>query len=649
MHTRRVFVAIVVAWAAFAYRFSAPYFHNDHFEHLSMARQMLFGEWPMRDFIDPGRPLTVALSALGQWIAPNLLSEAILTMGALAIGAALTFWLASLAARSTLLGLAAAAVVIAILPRLYSYPKIVAFPLMLWALWRYVDVSSVGRLIALAATVVFAFLLRYDFGVYAGVASAAVVLVTPRPVAIRKSVLYAVIGMVLVAPYVAWLASIGRLGGTGSSGIGKTADMVTGGDFARPVPRIDLSHGVVHIDPRVADVTVRWSPRADAAARQAAEEKHGLIDGVEQGGGTFAYGLTDASGRNVHDLVNDPIVDDTGGIDRRTLVIDAPWFDRVIRRLPTSRVVWGPFFDVEGASVWLYYFVWAMPLLALLRLAWKAGLKAGLYRPAAKRPRPSTAGGASVFEHEGKKIGGAALLGILMNLYLIRGSFDSRLSDVIVPAAVVGAWLCREYLDWLRRRRSALMQWGLASAGVIIATFFWASLTTMESTASIARLATAAFRVAPLKKAAAELAQRPLDFYAPPNENGIKRLTRYVHDCLVPEDRLLLVAYEPQVFYYSERLFAGGMEYFHQGRFSSPQELANTVARLSRQRVPMIIIEQTRQTMFQEDYRPVFEYVAARYHHAATATFVDNRTWEVLAENSRPVVSTREDGLPCFR
>src|SRR6478735_5843271 len=115
MHTRRVIVAIVVAWAAFAYRFSAPYFHNDHFEHLSMARQMLFGEWPMRDFIDPGRPLAVALSALGQWIAPNLLSEAILTMGALAIGAALTFWLASQAARSMLLGVGAAAVVIAIL------------------------------------------------------------------------------------------------------------------------------------------------------------------------------------------------------------------------------------------------------------------------------------------------------------------------------------------------------------------------------------------------------------------------------------------------------------------------------------------------------------------------------------------------------
>src|SRR4051794_32140119 len=105
--TRRGWLAIFVTWTAFAYRFSAPYFHNDHFEHLSMARQMLFGEWPIRDFIDPGRPLTVALSAVGQWAAPNLLSEAILTMGALAIGAALTFLLARAAPRPVLVGLAA--------------------------------------------------------------------------------------------------------------------------------------------------------------------------------------------------------------------------------------------------------------------------------------------------------------------------------------------------------------------------------------------------------------------------------------------------------------------------------------------------------------------------------------------------------------
>jgi hypothetical protein len=53
--------------------------------------------------------------------------------------------------------------------------------------------------------------------------------------------------------------------------------------------------------------------------------------------------------------------------------------------------------------------------------------------------------------------------------------------------------------------------------------------------------------------------------------------------------------------------------------------------------------------MFEEDYRPVFNYVRSRYHLAATSTFVDNRTWDVFVENSRTVASTREDGVPCLR
>jgi hypothetical protein len=537
-----------------------------------------------------------------------------------------------------LLGLAAAGVVIAILPRLYSYPKILAFPLTLLALWRYVDTPSIGRLAGLAATVVFAFLLRHDFGVYTGVASAAIVLVTPHPLAIRRSLIYAAIGLVLVAPYFAWLASIGRLGGTGSSGFGKTLEMATGGDVARPSLSLDLSHGVVHIDPRLATVAVRWSANADSASRREAEQRYGLIDAVDQGSGTFAYGLTDVSISNRRALVNDPLVEDTSGLSRQTLELDGSLLDRWVRRLPTSRVVWGPFFDAPGAGVWLYYFIWVIPFAALVRLAWKWARRIG-----------APAGTVGPFPDEARKVGGAALLGILLNLYLIRGSFDSRLQDVIVPAAIVAAWLCREYLDWLRASRGVAVRSLLATIGVALVILFWVSLTTMESTASVARLATAAFRFAPLRKAATELSQRPLDFYAPAGAEGIKKLTRYVHECVPAGERVLLVAYEPQVFYYSERLFAGGMEYFHQGRFSSPDELAETVERLSHQPVPMVIIERTRAEMFRDVYKPVFDYVGAKYHRAATSTFVDNRTWDLFVENTRAVAGTREDEVPCFQ
>ena len=595
-----------------------------------MARQMLFGELPMRDFIDPGRPLTVALSALGQWIAPNLLSEAILTMGALAVGAAITFWLASRASRSLILGLAAAGLVIAILPRLYSYPKILVFSVTLLAVWRYVDLPTIGRLAILATTIVFAFLMRHDFGLYAGLATGALVFVTPRLFAWRRTAVFVALGVVVAAPYLVWLESIGRLRATGTSGAEKAASWLAGADMPRPRSPFDLSQGIVHIDPVRARVRVRWAAPVDAATRREAETQFGLIQPVDEGEATFAYGLTDTSVANVRALVNAPIVVDTGGIDRHTLTIDAPWLDRSLSTIGVTRIVWGPFFDSNGAGIWLYYFVWAVPILALIRLVTKRGMA----DPA--------------FPHEWRKIGTAALLGILLNLYLIRGSFDSRIPDVIVPTGVAGAWLAREYIDLAVRRRWPGRS-AMALAGIAVAVLFWASLTTYESTASAVRLAAAPFRVSRLPPAAAELRQRPIDFYTTPDEAGVKRLTRYVHECLLPEDRLLVVSYEPQVFYYAERLFAGGMEYFHQHRFSSPEELSETVGRLSQQRVPMVLVDRTRIDMFEQSYRPVAEYVRSHYRHAATSAFGGSRSWDVFAANARPSASVREGGLPCYR
>ena len=53
----------VVFVFTFVYRLLIVAFDTDHFDHLSMVRQVLFGELPGRDFLDPGRPLKYYPSA----------------------------------------------------------------------------------------------------------------------------------------------------------------------------------------------------------------------------------------------------------------------------------------------------------------------------------------------------------------------------------------------------------------------------------------------------------------------------------------------------------------------------------------------------------------------------------------------------------
>jgi hypothetical protein len=61
----------VVAVAAGVIAFSAEYllfseFSNDHYVHLAAARQIVAGDLPVRDFVDPGMPLMSGLSAIAQ-------------------------------------------------------------------------------------------------------------------------------------------------------------------------------------------------------------------------------------------------------------------------------------------------------------------------------------------------------------------------------------------------------------------------------------------------------------------------------------------------------------------------------------------------------------------------------------------------------
>ena len=171
-------VATAIAFAAtWIFRWLTIDFANDHFVHLSRARQILLGELPVRDFFDPGLPLHYYASAAALTISgQNLLGEAVLTVTLIALGAALTFYLAARSSRSLMLATVATVVAVAMFPRLYNYPKVFLYPLALACVWHYATRRTTVALAALAGMTAIAALFRLDHGFYIG-ASAAVGLV----------------------------------------------------------------------------------------------------------------------------------------------------------------------------------------------------------------------------------------------------------------------------------------------------------------------------------------------------------------------------------------------------------------------------------------------------------------------------------------
>lgn len=204
--------AVILVGATAAFRFLALEngFPNDHFLHLAGAQQMLFGEWPTRDFQDPGLPLMYATSAAAQaLLGRTLFAEAVLVALVFAAAAGLTMAAVLELTRSHALAWLAALFEVAIFPRTYGYPKVLLYAAGFLLMQRYVTRPTAGRRVALAACVAIAFLFRHDHGLFLGIGGALATVLAPGPDgwrgAARRTGSFMLITTALLAPYLLYV------------------------------------------------------------------------------------------------------------------------------------------------------------------------------------------------------------------------------------------------------------------------------------------------------------------------------------------------------------------------------------------------------------------------------------------------------------
>jgi hypothetical protein len=506
-------------------------FTNDHFVHLSRARQILLGELPVRDFFDPGLPLhyfasAAALALFGQ----NLFGEAILTVTLVALGAALTFYLAARTSGSVLLALLATFIAVVLFPRLYNYPKVFLYPLALVSVWHYANRRTTGALILLGVVTAVATLFRLDHGLYVAITVAAALVLAnlgqPRmlPASFGR---VAAAGAVLVLPFFIF---------------------------------VQLNAGIP-------------SFLADSRAQQAS--------------------------------------------------------------VASARVLALPFTSTAGvlspanAMAWLYYTTVLVPVGALVVMWFRR-------RTLDLRERVT--------------IGAAIVMCLVIDQALMRMSPDSRLPDVAGPAVTLACWMTASVV------RAAQQRTRLAAGAVatlLWLTTAWSATTfgeTNERLTATSIPAGWAATVERFRQVSQWMRMRPINFYAPPGSVGIRALTRYVLECTRPADRILAGSFEPQIFFYAERAFAGGQVYLKGGWHDSPAAQELTIARLQRQRVPIVIINAATEAEVQSRFPLVYQYVRDNYREAARSNFESGPDYAVFVKNDVPARGTHTSlGLPCYR
>jgi hypothetical protein len=203
-------MAVVVGGVAFAVRYALTgAIENDHFVTFTRALQVLYGDWPVRDFEDPGFPLSYLLSSVVAAVfGPSLLVNVLLSILLLALTSALTYLLVFRATRSHTAALVASAFTLAISPRLYNATKVIVPVVAIWLAWRYADAPRPRGLFGLAIWTAFAFLLRHDYLIYVALGNIVLLIAchgrVPREAALRLAV-YAALSLLFILPWLLYV------------------------------------------------------------------------------------------------------------------------------------------------------------------------------------------------------------------------------------------------------------------------------------------------------------------------------------------------------------------------------------------------------------------------------------------------------------
>ena len=134
--------------------------------------------------------------------------------------------------------------------------------------------------------------------------------------------------------------------------------------------------------------------------------------------------MSDPSSEIIGELIRDPRVDDTAGLDRaRQSLPSEPLWVRAQRRLPFLQ--WRVFpgaWTAGNATAFIYYVLWGLPFAGVIGAvsAWRS-------------PWLTT--------HEVARLGTVVVVCLAVNVFVLRDPVGARIGGIAGPAAILAAWI----------------------------------------------------------------------------------------------------------------------------------------------------------------------------------------------------------------
>jgi hypothetical protein len=616
MNARAAIGAPAIALLTIAFRYlSFTDFSNDHFVHLSVAQQIIMGAAPVRDFVERGLPLMPVISAVGQVaLGEGLRSELWVIAIAYGAAAALTYLAALHASGSATVAALAALLAVAVYPVTYSYPKLLAPALGFAAACWYCAKPDRVRAVLLAASISVAFLLRHDLGVFLGVSVIAMMFAYygVSRLTLVSAAQVSAIAVLIVTPYLVWVQVYEGLGTYVHQAIVFSEREAERANWWTPPPfGVDSSRPLFERVAHGPVVNVRWQPDASETSIADAESRHALVRQTLNSAQSWTYEMRRWSSSDIERLVKDPLAADTQGIDRSTyeLQVSAP---AGVKGWLVNRYGPGPGLRLRAnTTTALFYLVWVGPIAAAVVLARSWSTSTPTIRAL---------------------VAMSVVMQFAMNLTMLRDPLETRLRDVLVPVSLLLAWLAG--LGWRAApsvRPTVLRRAAVVSVLVIVvggAAVLGEASTHIERTNILNGIDGINRRLRTMRRVLSPPDQRTGSL-SPAYRTLVTSLAR----CTPPASRLLTLTFAPEIFFYTNRGFAGGHVSFSPGYYTSDRDVTLLLQRVSSEDVPFVILDSQTEGEMLSDYPRIGSYVRSHYHEAWRVPLTNEKAFVVLARN----------------
>jgi hypothetical protein len=287
---------------------------------------------------------------------------------------------------------------------------------------------------------------------------------------------------------------------------------------------------------------------------------------------------------------------------------------------------------LAGPAAWLFWLYWSVTLVS--------GLVAGSRFLKGRERWPG----------ETAVVIALIVIAALVNASFLRESLDVRVSDAVVPAALLGAWLLG--LCWVATWRQRMVQRAVQLATIVI------MLVSAVAAARVAGFAGqfddsgAAGGIGGIREHAAEVSQllRSQHRQDVPSRYSLalRPFFDYVDRCTAPLDRLIVTGEFPDVLVLAGRRFAGDGIVFGSW-YSSVTHQDRTIVRL-RADPALFVLHMGDDEGFRMKYPIVAAYLDGSYGAMANIPVDEGGTIQILVEQSRKATSVDPStSWPCFK